>query len=506
LDPPPGDSCVGSGNACRLTSAMRAGFLGTMRALGPMDAGFANAETRETPMHVGGLLLLRPPEGAGPDYVREVYAEFVSTKEFRPPFDLKLVHPPERLGFPHWTTDEDLDLEYHIRHSALPRPGRYRELFVLVSRLHGTLLDRSRPLWEYHLIEGLETGQIALYSKLHHALMDGVAAMRLLQASLSEDPKVRVPNPWSKDAARPRREAARAPDRSPFETLADATKNQLSNVSGAVRAVAKAFGARHRASDERMALPFEAPQSPLNVRVTGARRFVAQSYSLRRVDAARAVFGATVNDIVLAMCSSALRRYLEEYGGGVPEKPLTAMAPVSVRPTDSEEFGNAVSVAFVNLATHLDDPEERLKIIQASIRDGRSLIQELSFAEVTLYTALLAAPALTPTLLGLGALLPATNVVISNVPGPSKTMYWNGARLDGMYPVSIVFHGLAVNITVTSYAGSLDFGIVACRRSVPRVQRIIDFLEDGLVEIEGIAAEHGRARGSLRGESSSDRG
>jgi diacylglycerol O-acyltransferase len=426
--------------------------------------------------------------------VRELYAGFLSTKEFRPPFDVKLVHPPERLGFPHWTTDEDLDLEYHLRHSALPRPGRYRELFVLVSRLHGTLLDRSRPLWEYHLIEGLETGQIALYSKLHHALLDGVAAMRLLQSSLSEDPKVRVPNPWSKEAARPRREQAqRIEDRSPLQIAADATKSQLSNLSGAVRALAKAFGTRHRAHDERMALPFEAPRSPLNTRVTGARRFVAQSYSLGRVDAARSVLGATVNDIVLAMCSSALRRYLEEFGGGVPEKPLTAMAPVSIRPTDSEEFGNALSVAFVNLGTHLADPEERLKVIQTSIRDGRSLIQELSFSEVTLYTALLAAPALTPALLGLGAALPATNVVISNVPGPSKTMYWNGARLDGMYPVSIVFHGLAVNITVTSYAGSLDFGIVACRRSVPRVQRIIDFLENGLVEIEELAASK-RAR------------
>jgi diacylglycerol O-acyltransferase / wax synthase len=471
------------------------GFPATMRALSPMDAGFANSETRETPMHVGGLLLLRPPEGAGPDYVRELYAGFVSTKEFRPPFDVKLVHPPERLGFPHWTTDEDLDIEYHLRHSALPRPGRYRELFVLVSRLHGTLLDRSRPLWEYHLIEGLETGQIALYSKLHHALLDGVAAMRLLQSSLSEDPQARVPNPWSKEAARPRREAPRVAVGSPLQAVADATKNQIANVSGAVRALVKAFGARQRTSNERMALPFEAPRSPLNVRVTGARRFVAQSYSLARVDAARSVLGATVNDIVLAMCSSALRRYLEEYGGGVPERPLTSMVPVSVRPSDGEEFGNAVSVAFVNLATHLADPAERLKVIQTSIRDGRSLIQELSFAEVTLYTALLAAPALTPALLGLGALLPATNVVISNIPGPSKTMYWNGARLDGMYPVSIVFHGLAVNITITSYAGSLDFGIVACRRSVPRVQRIIDFLEEGLVEIEELAARRRGATG-----------
>jgi WS/DGAT/MGAT family acyltransferase len=455
-----------------------------MRLLGPVDVGFATVETRETPMHVGGLLLLRLPEGAGPDAVRELYEDFTSTTAYRRPFDEKLVHPASLLGLPHWATDTELDLEYHVRHSALPRPGRYRELFVLVSRLHGTLLDRSRPLWEFHLIEGLQSGQVALYGKFHHSVMDGIAAMRILQGMLSEDPDGRKPHPWSAAAAVAR--PSRAPSRA-AETVASATERQLGNVGAAVRALTRAFKGRDRPSDQRMALPFEAPRTPLNVRVTGARRFVAQSYALARVDATRAVFGATVNDIVLAMCSTALRRYLEEYGGGVPAQPLTAMAPVSVRPTDGDDFGNALSITFVNLATHLTDPIERLRVIQASMRDGRSIIQELSSSEVMLYTALIGAPAMAPALLGLGAVLPATNVVISNIPGPRKQMYWNGARLEGMYPVSIVFHGLAVNITVTSYAGSLDFGIVACRRAVPRVQRIIDFLEDGLAELEQAA-------------------
>jgi WS/DGAT/MGAT family acyltransferase len=458
-----------------------------MRLLGPVDAGFATVETRETPMHVGGLLLLRLPDGAGPDAIRELYEDLTSTTEFRPPFDEKLVHPPERLGLPSWTTDTEFELEYHVRHSALPRPGRYRELFVLVSRLHGTLLDRSRPLWEFNLIEGLQSGQVALYGKFHHSIMDGIAAMRVLQSMLSEDPGERKPHPWSAAAARP----SRAP--SVKETASQTTSGQRANVGAAFRALTRALKGREKPSDQRMALPFEAPRTPLNTRVTGARRFVAQSYALSRIDAARGVFGATVNDIVLAMCATALRRYLEEFGGGVPAQPLTAMAPVSVRPKDGDEFGNALSVTFVNLATHLADPVERLRVIQASMRDGRSIIQELSSAEVMLYTALIGAPAMAPALLGLGSVLPATNVVISNVPGPRKTMYWNGARLEGMYPVSIVFHGLAVNITVTTYAGSLDFGIVACRRSVPRVQRIIDFLEDGLAELEQAAAALGKS-------------
>src|ERR1700742_4626655 len=130
-----------------------------MRPLGPIDTGFITIESRATPMHVGGLMLLRPPPGSNEGYLRELFHQLVSVKEFRPPFDQHLVYPPSRLGLPHWDTDPDFDLEYHLRHSALPRPGRYRELFVLVSRLHGALLDRSRPLWEYHLIEGLNTGQ-----------------------------------------------------------------------------------------------------------------------------------------------------------------------------------------------------------------------------------------------------------------------------------------------------------------------------------------------------------
>jgi WS/DGAT/MGAT family acyltransferase len=208
---------------------------------------------------------------------------------------------------------------------------------------------------------------------------------------------------------------------------------------------------------------------------------------MERIDRIREAFSATVNDIVLAACASALRRYLAEYGGGVPMRPLTAMTPVSVRPKDADDFGNATSAVLVNLATHIEDPIRRLHTIQASMRDGRALIKELTFNEVILYTALMSTPLLLPSLLGLAAVIPPTNVVISNVPGPKNVLYWNGAKMEGMYPVSIVYHGMAVNITVTSYAGSLDFGIVACRRSVPSVQRIIDFLEEGLAELEAAA-------------------
>jgi len=236
--------------------------------------------------------------------------------------------------------------------------------------------------------------------------------------------------------------------------------------------------------DERMAMPFDAPRSAINAPITGARRFVAQSYALDRVDRIRAAYGATVNDIILAMCASALRRYLQEFGGGVPDKPLTAMTPISFRPEGAEGLGNAVTAVLVNLGTHVADPLARLELIRTSMTDGKNLVKGLTLAEVTLFTSLTFAPLMAPTMFGVSGRMPATNLIISNVPGPTKRLYWNGALMEGMYPVSIVTHGLAMNITVTSYAGSLDFGIVACRRTVPRVQRLIDFLEEGLAELE----------------------
>jgi diacylglycerol O-acyltransferase len=453
-----------------------------------MDAAFLSMETREMPMHVGSLLLFRPPPEARESYLQELYAECTRTRETRRPFNQKLAYLPERLGMPHWVEDEEFDLEYHLRHSALPRPGRYRELFVLVSRLHGILLDRSRPLWEYHLIEGLQSGQFALYAKMHHGLIDGIAGMRLLQSSLSEDPDERgVPYAWAKDARRHTKERPVEPSKPALFAVAETLQTQLGLIPGVARALAKTVAAVQRPADTRMALPFQAPRSVINTKVTGARRFVAQSYAMERIKRVGASFGATVNDVILAMVASALRRYLEEHGGGAPDKPLTAMAPVSVRPRDADDFGNAASAVLVNLGTHIADPAKRMEVIQASMRDGKALIKELSFNEVMLYTILVATPLMAPAVLGLGARFPAVNIVISNVPGPQKPLYWNGAKLEGMYPASIVFHGMAVNITVTSYAGSLDFGIVACRRSMPRIQRLIDFLEDGLAELESIS-------------------
>ena len=454
-----------------------------MSRLSLIDAGFLAAETREMPMHVGCLQLFDPPPEAGEHYLRELYEDWVSVPEAHAPFDRRL---SSRLGIRSWERDTSFDIEYHVRHSGLPWPGRYRELFVLVSRLHSTLLDRSRPLWEYNLIEGLADGHFALYAKMHHAVVDGVAAMRLLERSLSEDPDRRdVPYPWASSPPKSRKSIVGSRDsRLAIAAAMEQLQTQLGSIPGVARTLRRLALSALEPADTRMALPFQAPPTPLNGRITGGRRFVAQSYSLDRVRAVGKATGATVNDIVLAMSASALRRYLEEVCGGVPDKPLTAMAPVSVRPSDSADFGNAVSGILVNLATHIADPVQRLETIRTSMAHGKAILRELSYNEIMLYTMLVSTPIMAPSLLGVSSRVPPLNIVISNVPGPRKPLYWNGARLTGMYPVSIVTHGLAVNITVTSYVDSLDFGITACRRSAPAIQRLIDYLEDGLRELE----------------------
>ena len=244
-----------------------------------------------------------------------------------------------------------------------------------------------------------------------------------------------------------------------------------------------AAAVRHR-DKHGMIAPFQTPLTILNGRVTGSRRLVAQSWSLKRIKTVAKALDATVNDIVLAMSGGALRRYLIDQGA-LPEQPLTAMTPVSFRPADAEIEGNSFSVVFATLATDLGDPLDRLRAIQHSMGEAKRLLKGMNAADIGIFTSIVALPVLVPHLLRIsGRTRPTFNVTVSNVPGPQEPLYWNGARLEGMYPLSIVTHGQALNITVTSCGESLDFGIVACRRSVPSAQRLIDHLDEALVELE----------------------
>ena len=236
-----------------------------------------------------------------------------------------------------------------------------------------------------------------------------------------------------------------------------------------------------------MIAPFQTPLTMLNGRVSGSRRFVAQSWPLSRIKQVGKALNATVNDVVLTMSGGALRRYLMDQDA-LPEEPLTAMTPVSFRPADAEIEGNSFSVVFASLATEIDNEPERLRAVQHSMGEAKRLLGGMNTAEIPIFTSVVALPVLVPHLLRVsGRTRPTFNVTVSNVPGPREQLYWNGAPLQGMYPLSIVSHGQALNITVTSVADSLDFGIVCCRRSVPSAQRLIDHLDEALVELEASA-------------------
>lgn len=444
-----------------------------MKLCSPTDGLFLLAESREHAMHVGGLQLFRPPAGAGADFAKQTHAALMECQEVAPIFRQ---HPGTVLGGITnlgWQADREVDLDYHVRRSALPTPGRVRELLELTSRLHASPLDRHKPLWETHLIEGLKDGRFAIYTKIHHALVDGVSGLKLLQQGLSRDPHGVVRAPWSPmdngdDALRPSRAAQ---VRGLLGSLAELGPSTLTLARAALL-------------EQRLTLPGRAPRTMLNVPIGGARRFAAQSWPLERVKDVKNAAGVSVNDVVLAMCAGALRSYLTDQDA-LPDSPLTAMVPVSLRADGEAVGGNMVAAVLCNLATDRDDPADRLRIIHTSMRTNRAVLSQLPRAQAMALSMTMLAPAALNALPGVtSAIRPPFNVCISNVPGSREMLYCNGARLDGTYPVSIATNGQALNITLTSSGDSLDFGLIGCRRSVPHLQRLLGHLETSLKDLE----------------------
>lgn len=445
-----------------------------MELIAPLDSMFLLGESREHPMHVAGLQLFEPPDGAGPEYLSELYQQVVSRDDVSPTFRK---HPAELLGGIanlSWSFDRDMDLEYHLRRSALPTPGRVRELLELTSRLHGTLLDRHRPLWESHLVEGLRDGRFAVYTKIHHALLDGVSAMRMMRKALSTDPDDHEIRAMWGINARSRRTKDGA-----------SAIGMLVNAAGSIAALGPSTYhlARQGLMEQQLTLPLGAPKTIFNVPIGGARRCAAQSWPIQRFIGIKKAAGVTLNDVVLAMCGGALRAYLLEQNA-LPDRPLIAMVPVSLRDDDSSG-GNQVGAILCSLGTDLSDPAARLAAVHSSMRGNKEIFAQLP----KIQQMALSAFNMSPLLLELVPLLraaapPPFNLVISNVPGAREPLYWNGSRLDGNYPLSIALDGQALNITLSNNADNLDFGLVGCRRSVPSLQRLLGHLEDSLTGLE----------------------
>jgi diacylglycerol O-acyltransferase len=389
-----------------------------------------------------------------------------------------------------WVEDEQFDIDHHIRHSALPKPGRVRELLDLSSRLHSTRLAWERPLWEAHIIEGLRDGRVALYTKVHHSLVDGISAMRLVQSTLSPDPDLRnMPPPWDARTRRDRPSRGKSEDTTLTEIPTQVMRSALglsAEAAGMPGALIKTISKGVR--NETSAISLYAPRTIFNQKITGSRRFAAQDWPIEQLQAIGKASGTTINDVVLAMCGGAVRRYLLELGE-LPEAPLVAMVPIGLKARESHiastEGGNAVGAVMCRLGTNLEDPADRLAAVHASMNDGKDVLSSMTPAQIMAMSALGQAPAIIAPMLRMsGIVRPPYNLIISNVPGPRSTQYWNGAKLVGHYPLSIPINGMALNITCISYDGNLGFGLIGCRRTVPHLQRLLTYLNDEVAALE----------------------
>src|SRR3954447_14671063 len=459
-----------------------------MQRLTGLDASFLYLETPSSHMHVASLIILDPSEAGTPVSVEEVKRVYGERLHLAPPFRRRLVEVPFGLHHPLWIEDPDFDLDFHIRSTAIPSPGGEEQLTNLVSRLVALPLDRSRPLWEVWVIEGLEGGRVGCLSKVHHAAIDDASGNELTVALLDLTPEIAHHEP----------EEEWVPDRIPTdaELLAYAATSLVRQPVRVARAGVKTAGAalavrRRNRETPRLAppSPFSAPHTSFNVAITPRRSFAYQSVSLPAVKAIRKKTGATVNDVVLALCAGALRRYLDKQGEE-PDGPLVAMVPVSVRSEDEKDaLGNRVTSVFASLATDVDDPKERLEVIHECMVDVKEQQQAIG-ADTLGDWAEFAAPALAGTAARLYSRTrmadrhrPLFNVTISNVPGPSFPLYSIGARMEAIYPIGPIMDGGGLNITVMSYLDSLDFGVLACPDVLPDVETLAEGLQDALDEL-----------------------
>lgn len=455
----------------------------TIKRMSTVDRAFLAIDSAEVAAHVAVLAQFSPPQDAPPDYLQRLVAELRAVHTFAPPFNHRLTRSGLRRAAPAWEVlpDEQVDLDYHFRHSALPKPGSERDLGVLISRLHSRPLDPTKPLWECHLIEGLERGRFALYFKVHHSMMDGVNGAQRVAMMLSPDAAEHVVRPpWSIGPPKRKRTALSGTGRS----LAGRAREGATTARALGSVTVDLFREGFRPSDPAMGVPFVAPSSArLNGRIGRQRRFATQSYPFDRVRAVAKAVEVTINDVFLAICAGGLRRYLGELGELTSDGLVTG-APVSIR-VEGDERSNAIAFVTVKLFTDIEDPVERIKAICRSSTLAKDQLKGLPQGAANQFGLLTQGPYLAQIMLGLaGRVRPPYNVVISNVPGPQEPRYLAGARLDELFPVSVVLHGQALNITVMSTAGRFNVGFIGDRDTLPHLQRLAVYTGEALAELE----------------------
>lgn len=450
-------------------------------ALSWLDHAFVLLERGRQPFHVAYLGLLAPPAGVTSDAaVTQLIADLRAGGPPRPPFDRRIGVRGGRFA---WMPDASFSLDRHLLRVHLPASGRMADLLALVSRLHAMPLERDVPPWRVVLVDGLRDGRVAVYGKMHHALADGVAGTRLLMRAFSPDPQAHPPPPWAL-AATP--DAPRARPTSSAESGGWLTRLAAAGVVlGELQRTAR--DVRRRRAE--VVGGRDAPACLINRRVGPARSVGVCSLSLARVRVLARVLGGTTNDVVLALCAGALRRFLIERDA-LPDASLVAMVPMSTRDEGDEAMGNRIVPLLVRLGTDIDDPLERFALIRRSAGHSKERFLGLSVGESFAYALASSGLGLLQLLLRPeGGRLPF-NIVISNLRGPATPQYWHGLRLEGLHPMSVVLDGQAMNLTFTSCEDRLDFGLTACRQAVPGAMRVLQYLETSLDELEACLPAH----------------
>jgi diacylglycerol O-acyltransferase / wax synthase len=475
-----------------------------MKRLTGMDATFLYMETPAAHMHVAGTYVYDPGDMTPKQFFERVRSGIEERLHLLPPYRQRLVSVPFELHHPLWIEDPDFDLDYHLRRAALPAPGGREELAELAAAEHARPLDRSRPLWEMVVVEGLEDGNVAVIAKTHHAAIDGASGVDMTVGLLDLEPEpgpVPPPDePWK-------------PDRVPSDlellgwAVNSLSRQPLAAVKAARRTAEAALRVRRRNRQPDVSAPpapFTAPRTSINGAITPHRSFGMAEVSLDDVKAIRRALGGTVNDVLLAICSGALRRYFDSRGEEL-DRSLLAMCPISVRTVEQKNtLGNQVSAMLVSLASDVDDPVERLALIQAGTPHAKEQANAIG-ADTLSNWAEFAAPAVFARAARLYSRTrvasrhrPPFNTVISNVPGPNVPLYMAGAQLVRWYPMGPIADGQGLNMTVMSYLGTIHFGLVACPELVPDVQAMADFVPDALDELLAAAGVDRTADVDLR--------
>jgi WS/DGAT/MGAT family acyltransferase len=426
-------------------------------------------------MHLGVLQVFAPPAGAGPEYPRETFEAMRACTDVARTFT---GHPSlTRRGTSkvRWTYDGGVDIDYHWHYLLLPTPGGQEQLFAKLDELHSSVLDRRKPLWEGHLIDGLEYGRFAVYIKAHHALADGTSGANVIQGALSSDPEdssVRVSwAPMTRTRPDPNRPKLQGSDHSTgrFVRAARGLRQSISLIRELYR-------------DRELVPALRAPRTIFGTASGGPRRCAVRSWPLPRVTEVAKKAEVTVNDVALAMCAGAMREYLAQRGT-LPDRPLVAMAPVNIRDDEDADAGNIVGGAVCTLATDVDDPAKRLQTIHLSMRRNVEIIRELPRQVAIHLFGVICAPISSDS--GLGARVPPVfNVGISHMRGVDTPLYRNGARLEATCPLPPTLRGQAFNVGLFSSGGTIDFGLVSSERAVPDVECMLEHLETALQELE----------------------